>query len=462
MAWTLVALAMAFATGLSIHILLHKREPLAAAIWLIVTWLVPFGGAFLYWAFGVNRVARRARRRAIPDHGRPGSSPPVPPELEPLRRLGDSIAPHALVAGNSVELLVDGDQAYPAMLAAIDGARATLGFCSYIFDDDVVGRRFFDALSRAARRGVAVRLLVDGVGAWGLGPVLRRELAAAGGQVASFWPRGRWMKHPGLNLRNHRKILVADGTVGFTGSINISENHVTAPGQNHPHSRDLHFRVGGPLVGHLADAFSDDWERATGELLDGPAWRPRIEPCGGIVARGTTTGPDQDVEKTYELLLGALRAARESVDLMTPYFIPDRAILELLRTTGRSGVRVRLLLPRHSDHVFMRWAARAHVLDLLARGVEVFEVGERFVHSKLAVVDRRWVLFGSSNLDARSFRLNFEFDVEAYSEELAAEVLAYMETFRATAYPMKRRDLESEPMAARLGYSVVRLFSPFL
>jgi len=164
----------------------------------------------------------------------------------------------------------------------------------------------------------------------------------------------------------------------------------------------------------------------------------------------------------YELLQGALRSAQEQVDLMTPYFIPDSAILMALRTASRSGIRVRLLLPHKTDHRFMHWAARAYLKDLIERGVEVWEISAGFVHSKLAVVDSTWVLLGSSNLDPRSFRLNFEFNVEAYSRDLAAEVLEYIEGYRANASRVTLKSLEREALVIKLRNQAFKLFSPFL
>lgn len=445
-----------------VHVLLTKRQPSAAALWVVIVLAVPLAGPSFYWAFGINRIARKARRRlksgALKDVG----TIQVPGDLEPLRRVGDAVARYPLVNGNRIDLLVNGDAAYPAMLAAIESARQSLGIVSYIFDDDTVAERFETALRDAASRGVQVRLLVDGIGAWGMGPRLRRSLMATGGRVAAFWPQGRFFKHPSLNLRNHRKILVADGSVGFTGGLNVSARHVTPEGSIHPHSSDVHFRLEGPVVGHLSAVFADDWELATGEVLRGPGWFPALKPAGDIVARGIASGPDRTLGRLHSLLLGALRTAKTRVDLMSPYFIPDQPILEALRTASRSGVRVRLLLPRRADHRFMTWAARSYLWEVVEAGVEVYEVLPEFVHGKLAVVDGRWVMFGSSNLDARSFRLNFEFNVEAYSEALARRVQEYLNHYRGKSERVTIRSLKAEPVGVRLRNAAVKLFSPFL
>jgi cardiolipin synthase len=469
--WAVLLVDLLVVVPLSFHVLLNKRDPRSAALWLVLLWLVPVGGFLMYWAFGVNRVARRARRRMRVASGGEEAAvePGLPPALRPLKGLGDCVAGRPLTLGNRAKPLRNGDQAYPAMLEAIAQAQVSLGFCTYIFDHDLVGERFLEALCEAARRGVDVRLLVDGIGAWGLGPEVRARLTAEGGQVATFWPRGRWLKHPGLNLRNHRKILVADGRLAFTGGLNVSARHAAwreDTGRRwrwrRPASEDLHFRLEGPVVRHLSEAFADDWELATGQALRGADWFPALTPDGDVLARGITAGPDLDLGRIYELLLGALRAASATVDLMTPYFIPDRAILAALRIAGQSGVRVRLLLPRKADHRFMSWAAHAYLGELMDCGVQVREVTRGFVHSKLVVVDGHWVLLGSANLDARSFRLNFEFNVEAWSAPLANEVTEYFDGYWDNAREVTPATLRREPPLVQLRNQAVKLFSPYL
>ncbi len=450
--------------ALSVHILLNKENPIRAAIWIMLVWFIPVGGFLLYWGFGDNRIARRAKRRlkARRPSGQPDSSGRVPPALIPLQVAGDRIAHNPLVPGNSFQILENGDEAYPAMLAAIASARKSVALLSYIFDSDEVCRHFADTLCEAARRGVQVRLLVDGIGARGYGPVLERRLSEAGGRMASFWRRGRWLRHPGLNLRNHRKILVVDGQIGFTGGINISARHTTQAGRQYPESFDLHFKLRGPVVGHLMETFTDDWELSTNETLSGPDWFPELEPAGSVLARGIASGPDFSVGRLHDLLLAALRTARTSIDLMSPYFIPDEAIMGSLRTAARSGVRVRLFIPARADHQFMTWGARAYLPELTVCGVEVWEMGPGFNHSKLTVIDDEWIMMGSSNLDPRSFRLNFEFNVEAYSRMAAIGISTYMEKQLAGARRIDTATLKKEPRLVQVRNKAVAMLSPFL
>ena len=460
----LVVIYALWTIALSVHILLGKKNPIRAAIWIMLAWFVPVVGGLLYWGFGDNRIARRAKRRlkARRPSGKPDSSGRVPPALIPLQVAGDRIAHNPLVPGNSIQMLENGDEAYPAMLAAIASAKKSVALLSYIFDADEVCRHFTDVLCEAARRGVKVRLLVDGVGAWGYGPILERRLSEAGGKMASFWRRGRWLRHPGLNLRNHRKILVVDGQTGFTGGMNISARHTTVPGGSFPKSSDVHFKIRGPVVGHLMETFTDDWELSTNETLSGPDWFPELEPAGNVLARGIASGPDFSVGRLHDLLLAALRTARNSINLMTPYFIPDEAILGSLRTAARSGVRVRLFIPAKTDHVFMSWGARAYLRELTVCGVEVWETGPGFNHAKLAVIDDEWVMLGSSNLDPRSFRLNFEFNVEAYSRMAAIGISTYLGEKLADARRIETDTLAAESKLVQLRNKAVAMLSPFL
>lgn len=457
----LIILHLLLATVVSGHALITKRDPRGAALWVYLLYSLPLAGILIYWMLGINRVARAARRRRGMALGLPDAvSPQLPPRLKPLKAAADSLAHFPLCGGNRVTLLVDGDQAYPAMLAAIARARKTLCLSSFIFDQDQAGKDFTQALCLAAGRGVKVRVLVDGIGAWGQGRRLLEALHGSGGKVASFWPRGRFLRQSGLNLRNHRKILVADGNLGFTGGMNISQRHMSAG--RHPHVRDLHFKVQGPAAAQMVEVFVNDWHAATGEALEGADWHARPRPAGREALRGIASAPDEDMEKVYELLLAALRNARRKVLLMSPYFLPDRPMLIALRAARRSGVAVQVLLPRHSDHPFMRWASRGYLWELVEAGVEVRELLGSFIHSKLAVVDGAWCLVGSSNLDPRSWRLNYEFNLEAYSPALARQLEAYTAPLLEHSFTVTLADLRRESLPVRLRNQAAKLFSPYL
>lgn len=456
------------------HVLLRKRDARAAIAWVGFIWLVPLVGALLYLFFGVNRIQRRAAavlrdRRRIAAPAARGDAPALVVEvfgataepLLPLARLGDRVVVRPLVRGNAVAPLLDGDQAYPAMLDAIDAATRSVALCTYIFDNDAAGARFRDALARARARGVETRVLIDDIGARYSFPPIDRDLRRAGVRVARFLPTLVPSRLIHFNLRNHRKILVVDGRIGFTGGMNIRVGHVRGDGPRHP-TRDVHFRVEGPVVGQLMDAFAEDWAFATGEVLDGPAWYAAETDRGPVLARGITDGPDDDFDVLRTIMLGALTAARQRIRVVTPYFVPDQQIITALRLASLRGVEVDVVLPARGNLRVVQWAAMAQLWQVLERGCRVHLTPPPFDHTKLLVVDGLWTLVGSTNWDARSLRLNFEFNVECWDPALAARCEALVDALTAEARPITLADVDGRSLPVRLRDGAARLLSPYL
>lgn len=430
----------------SIHAITTKREVRAAIGWVGLVWLVPFLGAALYAVAGVNRIRRRGGRiRQRMHHLQPGSTlsplalgahreaPPVhavsardearmPPEdrrtLAGLARTIDEVTGLPLLDGNRVEILVDGDQAYPAMLRAIEAAQRTIGLSTYIFDQDEAGASFVEALDDARRRGVEVRVLLDAVGALYSRPRTHQVLAARGIPTGTFLRSIFPWQAPYVNLRNHRKLLVVDGRIGFTGGMNIRSGCVS--GGEGLAIQDLHFELHGPVVAHLTEAFAGDWVFATRERLEGTGWFPSLSPSGDVAARGISDGPDEDFGVLRWSLLAALAAAEHSVRVVTPYFLPDQTLVAALNLAALRGVTVDIVIPRDNNLRIVGWAMLGQIRQVLKFGCRVWLSAPPFDHSKLMVVDGAWTLFGSANWDPRSLRLNFEFDVEAYDDGLAA------------------------------------------
>jgi cardiolipin synthase len=357
--------------------------------------------------------------------------------------------------------LEQGDHAYSDMLAAIDQARRSVALATYIFDHDYAGKLFMDALERAVRRGVATRVLIDDVGARYSWPSMVRLLTARGITVARFGQTRLPWRLPYMNLRNHRKLLVVDGRIGFTGGMNIREGHMLDRRPKYP-VQDLHFRIEGPVVGHLAAAFAEDWQFTTGEALAGEAWRPELEPAGAVYARGITDGPDEDFEKARLVVLGALACAHRTVDIVTPYFLPDAGMITALTVAAMRGVRVRIVLPRVNNQVLVHWAATAQLWQVVKRGCSVYYTDPPFDHTKIMLVDGGWALIGSSNWDARSLRLNFEFDVECYNDQLAETLSQLVARKLASAVEVSASDLDGRSLPVRLRDGIARLAAPYL
>ncbi len=458
----------------SAHVVLYKRDSRAAVAWVGLIWLVPVLGAVLYALLGINRVRRRAALRrggrwtgTTLEWERPTALqserllPTGLHRLHSLAELVDRVTGRSLTAGNTVTPLEQGDAAYPAMLGAIDSAQRSVALSTYIFDHDHAGELFMDALERAVRRGVATRVLIDDVGARYSWPPTVHRLEARGITVARFGRTQLPWRLPYMNLRNHRKLLVVDGRVGFTGGMNIREGHMLDRRPRHP-VQDLHFQIEGPVVRHLAQAFADDWQFTTTEPLTGEAWFPRLEPKGIVYARGITDGPDEDFEKARLVALGALACAHTSVDIVTPYFLPDSGLITALTVAAMRGVRVSILLPAVNNQVLVHWAATAQLWQVVKRGCRVYYTPPPFDHTKLMVVDGGWALIGSSNWDARSLRLNFEFDVECYDNPLASTLCALVERKLAAAREISADDLDNRSLPVRLRDGIARLAAPYL
>ncbi len=457
----------------SAHILVHKRDVRAAIGWVGVVWLVPVVGSLLYAMLGLNRIRRRASelqraRRRLPLStprdtaiARVGTDANVPEPFTPLARLGEAMSGRPLLTGNSVQVLHNGDEAYPEMLAAIDAARHTVSLSTYIFGYDAAGKDFVEALARAAKRGVQVRVLIDGVGVRYTWPPVHLALRKAGVPVALFLPGIRDAGLGFFNLRTHRKSLVVDGRIAFAGGINIQARNVHAA--KPPRSvRDLHFRLEGPIVGQIQEVFAEDWAFTTREILDGPEWYPTLLPRGATTARCFTDGPDGDLEILRTVLLGALATARESVRIVTPYFLPDQGLISALTVAALRGVRVDIVLPSKVNIPMVQWAATAQLWQVLRPGCRVHYTPSPFDHTKLLVVDRTWSLFGSSNWDPRSLRLNFELDVECYDAQLAEHLDEEIHRRIAEGTEITLADVDGRPQWRKILHGAARLWAPYL
>ncbi|GIX04784.1 MAG: cardiolipin synthase [Planctomycetaceae bacterium] len=469
----LAAAAVVIDVVASVHALLRKRDVRAAISWVAFIWFVPVLGGLLYLILGINRIRRKARSL------RGGRSSPLlqpsmhavadaqlsqleqfSPLMPHLARAVNQVTQHPLLAGNDVTILTPAT-AYPCMLEAIHSAERSVALLTYIFDHDAAGRQFVQALSAAVQRGVAVRVLIDDIGSrysWpSIIPLLRQENIPH----AIFLPKLRPVSLAYANLCNHRKILVVDGRLGFTGGMNIRAGHAPQISARQP-IEDLHFAVTGPVVSHLQYTFADDWHFTTGEMLEGDAWFPPLEPTGTMYSRGIPDGPDENYENLRLTLMAALSSAQRSVRIVTPYFLPDQALIWLLNVTALRGVDVDILLPQQNNLKLVQWACMAQLWQVLERGCRVWLTPPPFDHSKLMIVDGVWTLLGSSNWDPRSFRLNFEFNLECYDRQLAHELEKIVQAKIERAHPLTLREVDARPLPIKLRDGVARLLTPYL
>jgi len=466
------------AVGVSAHIILTKADVRSAIGWIGLVWLTPILGSALYLVFGINRINRQpgpmrsgppldpADRAALmrgtsTDPARSDLLAASSPAMHAIARITGTVTRLPLESGCTIEPLANGDEAYPAMLAAINEAERTVAMATYIFDRGTAGEQFVDALAGAAKRGVAVRVLIDGVGARYSHPPIVNELKRRGVPVARFLPSVLPFPHPYVNLRNHRKMMIVDGTIGFCGGMNVRDACVLAL-KRPDATQDMHFRVRGPVVRQIMRAFAFDWQFASHEHLPEATWESETGAAGDVTARAVPDGPDTNFETLLMVILGATSAATQSIRLSTPYFLPDPPLIDALRIAALRGVQVDIVLPEHGNLRLVEWAMNAQLPQVLAWGCRVYLSAPPFDHSKLLIVDGEWSLIGSANLDPRSLRLNFELNVECYSRPLAARLSSILDNKIATGRPLTLEDLERRPLSRRLRDGAAWLAQPYL
>lgn len=464
--------------------LLERKEPPSTVAWALVLIFLPGIGAVLFLMFGRERVrvplrgkeaADRelaakagpvsARRAALP--GRADGAPPAldgPAVLRDLFHVSGALGAEP-TRGNRVDLLVDGEATYAALEAEIERAEHHVFAEYYLLRPDGTTDWFLDLLARAARRGVQVKLLVDGYGSFWLSRRRLRDLRRAGGEVVFFLPARLILFQP-MNLRNHRKIVVVDGRVALTGGINIGDEY---RGARAPW-RDAHLRVEGPAVLPLALVLAQDWRFAARRDI------PRAEidrardahadrPAGPATVAIMRSGPDirgPERETVHRVLFAAITLAQKSVFITTPYFIPDRSIVVALQTAAYRGVDVRILFPGKSNHPFVFQAGRSFYEDLLAAGVSIFEYGPGMIHAKTMVVDGTVALVGSANMDIRSFRLNFEVHTVIDEPSVAARLASCFEADLAASRRIDLAAFRARPLPQKALEAAARLLSPLM
>jgi cardiolipin synthase len=451
-----------------VWVLHTKRETMSAIAWSLTVLLVPFIGACLFFLFGlqfINRIERRQRKRSAYKKlvgGADGRPPPdVPERWDTLARLGHHGDGFPVTGGNAVTLYHDGRMAFDAMLAAINGAEHHVHIQFFIFRSDESGQRFIDALCACAARKVEVRLLYDSVGSYKLSRRLLRQLRRAGGKAASFLPIINPLYRLRVNLRNHRKIVVVDGKVGFTGGFNIGDEYL-GKDPRFGYWRDTFLRVEGPAAAGLQRVFLEDWLFATEEAVHGMKYFPRHVTPGQSLVQVVHSGPDADYKAIRETYFAGILNARKRVWIASPYFVPDAGLKDAMMLAARSGVDVRFLGLFRPDKWVPFLAARFYWSDVLAAGVKVYQYAAGMMHSKFVLVDGEWASVGSANMDNRSLLLNFETNCQLFDAALVAELeQAYLRDLEVSVR-LDPQVFAARPVISRLAENACRLFSPIL
>lgn len=473
--WPHIAAVLGVLLGVTaaIHAAMSKNDVRAAISWVGVIIMSPLLGPILYFVAGINRIRKsqisEQRDKQFKTYTN-YQSPPVSniaqklgPQFEPLHILGDRISHFQLRDGNNVELLDGGDEAYPKMLQAIHSAKKTIALQTYIFDNDRIGRQFVEALKQAHERGVTIRVLIDAVGSRYSRPPVIRLLRKYHIPSALFLTNPFGIRMPYANLRSHRKVLIVDGAYGFTGGMNIREGFCSEYTNNNP-DHDTHFKIQGPVVAQILSAFAHDWEFTTKEELDYSLWFQHnlIAPAPYVPARCIRSGPDRFLVSTHNMLLGAFAVAKRHIRIQSPYFIPDLVLIGALNTAARRGVQVDIVIPKKNNLKLVNYAMTSQLDQIICSGCRIWHATGNFNHSKLLTIDGVWSYVGSSNMDARSLRLNFELDIEVYSPELAKQIENKIDREIEQAEPVTMEGLEAIPFRKKLRNRIIWLASPYL
>jgi len=478
-AWLILTAHFALAFISAGHALLYKRDPRAALGWIAVSFAYPILGPLLYYLFGINRLRTRAhqikgkpmRRLRIGYEGPEWIKPAVrdllqlpelvgDPVLAALARSSAAVTHRTLVGGNRLQPFFSGEEAYAAMLQAIESARISVCLATYLFETNKSGLQFIDALVAAERCGVEVYVLLDGVGEWYSLPRAGSLLKAEGISVARFIPPRILPPAIHVNLRNHRKLLVVDGIVGFTGGMNIGDRHLRARPARRNETADIHFRIEGPVVEQLREVFEEDWYFAARKKLEHVC--PPTGNAGNSICRVVTDGPNEDLGKLAMIISGAVSLAQKRVAIMTPYFLPTRELVNTLQSAALRGVEVSVILPQKSNQLLAHWATRNMLWELLQYGVRVYYQPPPFAHSKLLLIDDSYAHIGSANLDPRSLRLNFELVVEIFDRQFVEFMLAHFDRIKSLSTEETLAGVDARGLPAKIRDAIAWLFSPYL
>ena len=423
-----------------------RRKVTPSLFWtILVTAALTLVGGILLLNFAPNEKQIETRLSRLYDSNDP----------QFRRSLGVLLGP-PILEGNKVEVLLNGDQIFPAMLEAIRSAEKSITFETYIYWSETIGKEFADALMERARAGVQVHVMLDFMGSVKM-DLKQIDAMKEAGVMVERYHKPVWWKLARLNNRTHRKLLVIDGKVGFTGGVGIADQW-RGNAQDEKHWRDTHFRIEGPVVGQIQAVFNDNWLKATGTVLDGPDYFPALKPVGDMPAQMFSSSPTGGSESMHLMYLMAITAARKTIDLSAAYFVPDDLTIRTLMEAARRGVRVRILMPgKYIDSDLVKAASRERWGELLAAGVKLAEYQPTMYHVKALIVDELLVSVGSTNFDNRSFSINDEANLNVLDPAFAREQTAVFEDDWKRGNQVTKAEFRERPLWQRFTTSLASL-----
>ena len=474
-----LAIQIGLSTVTALHALIYKRDSRSAISWIAVCFLVPYLGALFYYAFGINSVAYKAKVLANKDTNahrlsfhnfqsqlrantslKQSMSIPQQHINNKFGKVSQHVEPTLWTDGNTIQTLVNGDETYPAMLKAIVNAKQCIYLMTYIFHTDKFGKQLIEALKKAQERGVEVKVIIDGIAYMYSLPTASSLLNKAGIDNLKFNTTSLFPPSFGINLRNHKKLLLIDSDIVFTGGINIAGINLINDPDNKKPKQDTHFKLSGPIVAECYKVFADTWYFLKKEKINIP--EPVLNHVGSAQCKLVIDGPDEEQDTIDLILIDAIVSASSSIKIMTPYFIPSREFISALNIAALSGIEVEIILPQHSDSRLADYATRNMLWELLQRGVKVYYQPGPFDHSKIFIADSEYTVIGSANIDPRSLRLNYELIIEVLDAQTLKRLDSIFAEKRELSQLISLEELEARPLLIRIRDSLCWLFSPYL
>ena len=460
-----------------ILIVQQKGDPLKTISWILVIFLLPIAGIILYFFFGKNyRKEKIFSRKGLIDlehmkllsddqfanlpHKDNFSSAKVRSKMNIMRLLLNS-SKSLLTEKNRVNVLQNGRETFDSIIAAIEGAKHHIHLEYYIIDDDHIGNLIRKLLIKKVQEGVKVRFIYDDVGCWSLPKHFVDSMSDAGIEIYSFLPVRFPLLTNKINYRNHRKIVVVDGIIGFVGGLNIADRYLQGS-EELGIWRDMHLRLEGEAVNSLQVVFLVDWYFVSDDIVKGDEYFPTNQPDESHFVQITASGPDSDWASIMQAYFAAIASAKSSIYISTPYFMPNEGILTALKTASLSGLDVRIMLPSRSDSKMVFWSSRSYVTELLEAGIKIYFYEKGFPHSKLLLVDEVLCSIGTANMDIRSFDQNFEVSALIYDEAITLDLQKSYLNDLQNSTEIKLETWENRPRWDSIRESVARIFSPLL